>query len=127
MLLEFKELIKKYNLNIVGIIQIGAHHGEEDSLYTESNIDNVIYFEPIKSNFRTLERVVTNRIWAGLSLQHSKRSPYLPNASGTALLKKVVPKIASVARRASKKTVANLAVAGGTSQTLHGVTCQCSH
>lgn len=75
MLLEFKELVKKYNLNIKGVIQIGAHYGEEDGLYTESNIDNVIYFEPIKSNFLMLERSVPkNRILYNYALGNENTS-----------------------------------------------------
>lgn len=33
MLINLEELISKYNLNIKGIIQCGAHHAKEFKLY----------------------------------------------------------------------------------------------
>lgn len=54
MLLDFINLIKKYDMNIKGIIHIGAHFGEEHDLYKSQNINNIIYFEPLKKNFNEL-------------------------------------------------------------------------
>lgn len=58
MVLNFNQLVTKYNLNIQGVIQIGAHHGEEDKLYQKLNINNVMYFEPISSNYKILKKSV---------------------------------------------------------------------
>lgn len=55
MLLDFLNLIKKYNLNINGIIHIGAHHGQEYALYEKQNIKNILFFEPLKNNFNKLQ------------------------------------------------------------------------
>ena len=38
MLLNFNELVKKYNMNIKGVIHIGAHYGQEHQLYKENDI-----------------------------------------------------------------------------------------
>ena len=60
MVLEFTEIIKKYNMNINGVIHIGAHYGEEHELYKQNNINDIVYFEPLKSNFKILTENVGN-------------------------------------------------------------------
>jgi FkbM family methyltransferase len=56
MLLNLIELIKKYNMKIKGVIQIGSHYGEENQLYDLIGIKNRIFFEPLNSNFSVLEK-----------------------------------------------------------------------
>jgi FkbM family methyltransferase len=56
MLLNLIELIKKYNMKIKGVIQIGSHYGEENQLYNLIGIKNRIFFEPLNSNFSVLEK-----------------------------------------------------------------------
>jgi len=46
MLLNFDDLVKKYNLDIQGIIQIGANLAQEHNIYLRHNIKNMMYFEP---------------------------------------------------------------------------------
>ncbi len=58
MLLNLKELIKKYNLNIKGVIHIGAHFGEEFKTYKDLKINNLIFFEPISYTFERLKNTV---------------------------------------------------------------------
>jgi FkbM family methyltransferase len=59
MLLDFlKQLKEKYELNIDGIIHIGGHWGEEHNLYKSLNVDNIIYFEPLPTNFGVLRNKV---------------------------------------------------------------------
>jgi len=60
MLLDLKKLINKYNLNIKGVIHIGAHHGQENKTYDEVGIKNRIFFEPLESNFKTLKNNISN-------------------------------------------------------------------
>ena len=55
MLISFSQLRRKYNMNISGIIHIGAHYGEEISEYIRNGIQDIIVFEPLKSNFEVLE------------------------------------------------------------------------
>lgn len=57
MLLDFNYLKNKYNLKIDGVIHIGAHQGQEISLYKENKINNIICFEPVPSNFYILEQL----------------------------------------------------------------------
>jgi FkbM family methyltransferase len=56
MLINFSNLYKKYNMNITGIIHIGAHYGEELEEYQMNSISDVVLFEPLSSNFRILEQ-----------------------------------------------------------------------
>ena len=46
MLLDFDNLIKKFNLKINGVIHVGGHHGEEYDAYKKHNIPKCIFFEP---------------------------------------------------------------------------------
>lgn len=60
MLLDLKKLIEKYDLNIQGVIHIGAHHGQENKTYDELDIKNRMFFEPLKSNFEVLKNNVSD-------------------------------------------------------------------
>ena len=53
MLLSFKLLKKKYNMKIKGIIQIGAHYGEEIPDYIDCGIQDMVMFESVIENFKT--------------------------------------------------------------------------
>ncbi len=54
MLISFRDLKRKYNMNIKGIIHIGAHYGEEISDYIDEGIQDIILFEPLSDNFEVL-------------------------------------------------------------------------
>lgn len=54
MIIKLQNIVKKYNLNIFGVIHIGAHHGQEYKDYKEQGIKNMIFFEPIQDNFKKL-------------------------------------------------------------------------
>jgi len=54
MFLNFKRLIRKHNLKITGVLHIGAHYGQEYDEYVRYKIENMIFFEPLKSNFSML-------------------------------------------------------------------------
>jgi FkbM family methyltransferase len=58
MLLDFNSIVRKYNMKISGVLHIGAHYGEEHSLYKMNNINKIVYFEPLKNNFQVLESKV---------------------------------------------------------------------
>lgn len=60
MLLDLTQLKQKYNLNIDGVIHIGGHWGEEHTLYKSLNVENIIYFEPLPTNFGVLRNKVKN-------------------------------------------------------------------
>lgn len=54
MIIDLRKLNRKYNLSINGVIHIGAHYGEENNVYNELNIRDIIYVEPIKTTFDIL-------------------------------------------------------------------------
>ena len=54
MLLDFANLVKKYNMNIKGVIHIGAHFGQEINLYEQCDIKNIMFFEPVPITFAKL-------------------------------------------------------------------------
>lgn len=58
MILDFKSLIKTYNLDINGVIHIGAHDGAEYPAYKAHGIKNMMFFEPVPHIFERLEKNV---------------------------------------------------------------------
>lgn len=54
MILNFTNLVEKYNMKINGIIHVGAHHGQEIDEYVDNGIQDIIMFEPISRNFEIL-------------------------------------------------------------------------
>jgi FkbM family methyltransferase len=59
MLLNFSQLYRKYNLDIKGIIHVGAHYGEEIDEYVNNGIKNLTFFEPISSNLEILKKNIS--------------------------------------------------------------------
>jgi FkbM family methyltransferase len=62
MLMSFNELISKYNMNITGVIHIGAHYGEEVKDYLNNNINDVVLFEPLEENYNIILQNVPDNI-----------------------------------------------------------------
>ena len=60
MIISFSDIVKKYNMNINGIIHIGAHYGEEIADYISEGIQNIILFEPLSDNFDILHENCQN-------------------------------------------------------------------
>ena len=58
MILNLNELYRKYNMNISGVIHIGAHFGEEQNEYKLLGINKIIYFEPVKKTFNKLKEKI---------------------------------------------------------------------
>lgn len=56
MVISLDKLIRKYNLKIRGVIHIGAHYGEEYPMYKKAGIVNLLFFEPVRSNFDEMVR-----------------------------------------------------------------------
>lgn len=56
MIISLDKIVKKYTLKITGVLHIGAHFGEEYLAYREQGIRNMIFFEPVKSNFTQLSK-----------------------------------------------------------------------
>jgi FkbM family methyltransferase len=55
MLMNLEELVKSYDLKIKGVLHIGAHVGQEYTTYKNIGVQNIIFFEPIKSTFEKLK------------------------------------------------------------------------
>lgn len=60
MLLDLLKLKEKYNLNIIGVIHIGAHFGCELNSYKSVGIDNILFFEPLPDTFQILKSNIGN-------------------------------------------------------------------
>lgn len=56
--LTFESVVKKYQPQITGIIHVGAHYGYEIQSYMDYNVPKVIFFEPLKENFKMLKSVI---------------------------------------------------------------------
>jgi FkbM family methyltransferase len=54
MLINFTNLRRKYNMNINGVVHIGAHYGEEIQEYVDNGIQKITVFEPLSKNFEVL-------------------------------------------------------------------------
>lgn len=54
MIIPLSKLVKDFNLNIRGVIHIGAHYGQEYKDYAEQGIKNMLFFEPVISNYQKL-------------------------------------------------------------------------
>lgn len=61
MLLDFNVLKNKYSLDVRGVLHIGAHYGQEFSIYENNNIEKIIFFEPIPKTFEVLEKNVGSK------------------------------------------------------------------
>ena len=58
MLIPLERIIEEFSLDIKGVLHIGAHWGEEYKDYAKCDIKNMIFFEPIKSNYEMLMDVL---------------------------------------------------------------------
>jgi FkbM family methyltransferase len=68
MLLDFDYLYKKYNIKAKGILHIGAHFGQENTLYQKHGIKNKIFFEPLPHTFKKLQENVKDGILVNKAL-----------------------------------------------------------
>lgn len=55
MLIPLPKLIRKYSMNIKGVIHIGAHFGEETANYMRAGISNICLVEPAYAAFHRLK------------------------------------------------------------------------
>jgi FkbM family methyltransferase len=84
MLFNLYELLNKYNIKPIGVIQIGAHYGQENKVYEKLNIKNRAFFEPIKSNFEVLKKSIgTEHLLFNFALgnTNSKMEMYVETAN----------------------------------------------
>lgn len=55
MLISFKNSIRKHNLNISGIIHVGAHYGQEYHDYAAAGVKDILFIEPCQKAFQVLK------------------------------------------------------------------------
>lgn len=61
MVLDLKQLVEKYNMNIKNIIHVGGHYGKEVELYKTINPDCIVdIFEPHPDTFNIMKEGVNN-------------------------------------------------------------------
>lgn len=69
MILDLHKLVQTYSLNIRGVLHIGAHYGEEYDAYVQLGIKDMVFFEPIPSNYEILSsRIGTSAITHNVAL-----------------------------------------------------------
>lgn len=51
MLIPLPELLRKYNVKVRGVIQVGSHWAEEHNVFMELGIKNMVYIEPCREAF----------------------------------------------------------------------------
>ena len=55
MLLDYDNLVKKYKMNVTGVIHIGGHHGSEYDIYNQyDSIQHMLFFEPDEDSYKVL-------------------------------------------------------------------------
>ena len=61
MLIDLHTLIKKYKMNITGVIHVGGHVGTEYDEYKKiDTIEHMVFFEPDPDNFKKLKAKVNH-------------------------------------------------------------------
>lgn len=55
MLLNLSVLIAKYKMNIRGVVQVGAHKGQEHDEYVAHGVKNIVYIEPGSDAYTVLK------------------------------------------------------------------------
>lgn len=61
MLVDIKQFVKAFNVPLRGVFHVGAHYGQEMTVYEELGITQVVMFEPSKKNFDILVERVGSR------------------------------------------------------------------
>lgn len=54
MILDFENIVRSYKMDIKGVIHVGAHYGSEYNSYKKMDINNMLFFEPLKDNYKKL-------------------------------------------------------------------------
>jgi hypothetical protein len=60
MLVDFEKFTSIHNISKKGVIHIGAHYGKEIETYQKTNVENILFFEPLSLNFSVLKDRVSH-------------------------------------------------------------------
>jgi FkbM family methyltransferase len=55
MLISLTGAIKEFNMHVRGIVHVGAHYGQEFTVYKENGIHDIVFIEPCWMAFKTLQ------------------------------------------------------------------------
>lgn len=66
MLINFQEAVLKHNMNIKGIIQVGAHYGQEYPDYKAIGITEILFIEPCRAAFEVLKELYSGVVGVAL-------------------------------------------------------------
>lgn len=55
MLIALKPAIQKFNMNIRGIVHVGAHWGQEYQEYLNNGVSDIVFIEPCAGAFKVLQ------------------------------------------------------------------------
>jgi len=96
MILDLKRIQTQYNLNIKGIIHIGAHYGQEYEFYKKLGVKDLLFFEPIPECYeitkKNVKGIVINK---ALGNFNGKAKMYIASNKGvsSSLLKPYLHKV----------------------------------
>lgn len=86
MMLDYDELIEKYNIKLTGVIHVGGHIGEEIPLYKKQT-NNIHIFEPLKECFDAIDPTVKKYNVALGSKKHTLPFNVANNKQSSSFLK----------------------------------------
>lgn len=95
MILDLKELHKKYEMNVKGVLHIGAHIGQENGVYDELQYTNRMFFEPLTKNYEQLANNVHNWTLKKIALgpEQGEKEMYVETANNGQSSSLLKPKI----------------------------------
>ena len=80
MLMNIEELVRNHNMNINGVIHIGAHYGDEYEKFRSVGVSDFLLFEPNPTTFEKLKEYTgkfesddSNIILENIALGHKKK------------------------------------------------------
>jgi FkbM family methyltransferase len=85
MIISLDKVLKDYNLKINGVLHIGAHWGQEYQEYLDNGIKDVIFFEPIESNYKKLRELMPMGVRCeniALGNETGQKNMYVETANG---------------------------------------------
>ena len=83
MILDLVKLVDKYNLDIKGVLHIGAHFGGEFDIYKKLGIKHMLFFEPIPYVYEILRSRVGNlAVNCALGNYNGKGEMYIASNQG---------------------------------------------
>jgi len=61
MLIDIPQLLSHFNINVRGVIQIGAHYGQEYLPLRQSGVKDFILIEPVPRHFKKMKETIVDK------------------------------------------------------------------